>query len=325
MTSDFDSAWKEAFDQYLPALLAVIFPDVAQEIDWSRGYESLEQEFRALHPEGEGGKRLADKIIKVWTRSGDERILHAEAQAQPEPGFERRVYVYGYRSDDRFSIPAEALVILADDSPTWRPTKYEVVLKRTKLTFEFTPVKLLDWRGKEEALRSNANVMALFVLAHLEALRTRGDDTERAAVNLDLDRRLIDRKLDEQDRYQWHKFMDWLLPLPRSRNQTVLEAANEYAKEKKMPYVTSAEEYAREKGIEQGEIKGLLAGRLEALETALQLKFGADGEALMPAFRAINDPERLRVIVQSVKQALALDDVRKLLSPSGGESAQAPP
>ena len=97
MTSDFDSAWKEAFDQYLPALLAVLFADVAQEIDWSRGHESLEQEFRALHPEGEGGKRLADKIIKVWTRGGDERILHVEAQAQPEPGFERRVYVCGSR------------------------------------------------------------------------------------------------------------------------------------------------------------------------------------------------------------------------------------
>src|SRR5437868_4175971 len=77
-------------------------------------------------------------------------------------------------------------------------------------------------------------------------------------------------------------------------------------------------------GIRQGERhrtgrKGLLAGRLEALESLLQVKFGAEGETLLPAFRSISDPEFLRVVVQSVKQATTLDEVRKLLPAPASE------
>src|SRR4051794_22263930 len=98
MTS-YDSPWKEALDHFLPLLLALLFPKVEREVDWTQGYESLEQEFRPMIPEGETGLRLADKLIRVHTTSGDERILDVEAQAQPRQSFPRRVYVYHYRSD----------------------------------------------------------------------------------------------------------------------------------------------------------------------------------------------------------------------------------
>src|SRR5436190_238892 len=127
MTS-FDSPWKEALDLYLRQLLALLFPKVEQEVDWSQGYESLEQEFRPMIPEGEMGLRLADKLIRIHTLAGDDRILNVEVQAQPRQEFPRRVYVYHYRSDDRFSGPPESLVVLADDDPGWRPTTYEVRL-----------------------------------------------------------------------------------------------------------------------------------------------------------------------------------------------------
>src|SRR3954471_20859618 len=121
---DYDSPWKEVLDQQPQRALGFLFPDVEAEIDWTHDVESLEQELRQIAPSGEVGDRLADKLLKVRTRSGDERILHAEVQGRKQDHFERRVYVYGYRSDDRFGIPAEALVVLADDNSTWRPTRY---------------------------------------------------------------------------------------------------------------------------------------------------------------------------------------------------------
>jgi hypothetical protein len=140
---------------------------------------------RQIAVEGEVGLRLADKLIKVRTLSGDERILHMEVQAQPRKEFERRASIYHYRGDDRFGIPPDALVILADNDPTWRPTTYQVQLKRTKLTFEFQPVKLLDWADRKDELREHENPMGLFILAHLEAQRTHNDEAERARIKLE--------------------------------------------------------------------------------------------------------------------------------------------
>ena len=56
---------------------------------------------------------------------------------------------YHYRADDRFGLPPEAVVILADDDPDWRPNAYAVRLEITKLTFEFEPIKILDWAGRK--------------------------------------------------------------------------------------------------------------------------------------------------------------------------------
>src|SRR4051812_27119703 len=129
--ADYDSPWKDAADHLLPGLLGFLFPEVGEDADWAEGYDPLEQELRKLAPEGETGKRLADKLVRVRSRSGDDRYLHLEVQGQPQTHFERRVFVYHYRGDDRFGLPTEMLVVLADDDPAWRPTTYAVQLKYT--------------------------------------------------------------------------------------------------------------------------------------------------------------------------------------------------
>jgi hypothetical protein len=42
VSADYDSPWKEALDFYFEAFLALLFPAVHAQIDWSRGYESLD-------------------------------------------------------------------------------------------------------------------------------------------------------------------------------------------------------------------------------------------------------------------------------------------
>ena len=45
-SDDYDSPWKEALAKYFKAFLALFFPAAHAGIDWSRGYESLDQELR---------------------------------------------------------------------------------------------------------------------------------------------------------------------------------------------------------------------------------------------------------------------------------------
>jgi hypothetical protein len=42
--ADYDSPWNEALAHYLPGAFALFFPDVAAQINWSRGYVLLDKE-----------------------------------------------------------------------------------------------------------------------------------------------------------------------------------------------------------------------------------------------------------------------------------------
>ncbi len=66
--TDYDSPWKEMLDGYFPDFMAFFFPEAGDDIDWARGYESLDKELQQIVRDAELGKRLADKLMKVWRR-----------------------------------------------------------------------------------------------------------------------------------------------------------------------------------------------------------------------------------------------------------------
>ena len=105
MSTDYDSPWKEALDAYFEAFLALLFPEVHAQIDWSRGYESLDKEFQQVVREAEVGRRYVDKLVKVWTKDGVECwvLIHVEVQTTRDAEFPRRMYVYNYRVFDRYN------------------------------------------------------------------------------------------------------------------------------------------------------------------------------------------------------------------------------
>jgi hypothetical protein len=83
---ELDSPWKEALEHFLDAFLALCFPEVHAGIDWTRGYESLDKELQQIIREAAVGKRLADKLFKVWRKDGNEAwlLIHIEVQGQRE-------------------------------------------------------------------------------------------------------------------------------------------------------------------------------------------------------------------------------------------------
>ncbi len=66
---------------------------------------------------------------------------------------------------------------------------------------------------------------------------------------------------------------------------------------------------AGEKAGEQGEIKGLHQG----IAMGLELKFGADGQALALEVEKQTDLKWLRRFFDAIRSANTLDDLRKLL------------
>lgn len=87
--ADYDSPWKESLESYFADFLIFFFPQVHTEIDWKRDYEFLDTELQQVVRDAELGRRWADKLVKVWRKSGDEAwvLVHIEVQSQEEADF----------------------------------------------------------------------------------------------------------------------------------------------------------------------------------------------------------------------------------------------
>ncbi len=179
----------------------LLFPDVHAQIDWSRGYESLDKEFQQVVGEAELGRRYVDKLVKVWTIGGLEQwvLIHVEVQTEREAEFPRRVYVYNYRVFDRYNRPVASLVVLADDEPGWRPTEFQSRLFGCESGIRFPTVKLLDFATREAELEASTNPFSKVVLAYLKARETHSNPADRHVWKLRLVRGLYDRGFTAKD------------------------------------------------------------------------------------------------------------------------------
>jgi len=84
-------------------------------------------------------------------------------------------------------------------------------------------------------------------------------------------------------------------------------------REKKMPYITTAEKIGIEKGIQQGIQQGIRQGLLEAIELGLKLRFGTKGLRLYPQITKIDNVDKLRSIKESIEIAKEVKEIEELL------------
>jgi hypothetical protein len=315
---DSDSPWKELAEHDGESLLEFAYPDIHADLDWARGTESLEQEFRKIHPGSATGKRIADKLLRGFRKEdGEPRYLHLEVQGRRERGFRRRVYVYNYRAEDVHSQPVASLVLLVDDAPGWFPKGYRADVYGSRRTLRFRAVKVLSYRGREAELEAHPNPVGLFFLAHLEGRRLRKDEPGRAAVKKRLILRLRDRGMVPEELRHWYRYLDWLLPLSPGYDRQLWDELNQSREEKDVAFVTFAEKVGIEKGIEQGIEQGRREGLRAAVRLGLELKFGAAGLALVPRAEAVEDLATLQAVCDAIKTAAGIDDVARLLPVEG--------
>lgn len=67
---EFDGPWKEALDAYFQSFAELLFPDIAEGVDWTRGIEPLDAELQKITPEAEVGRGSVDKLVRVYTTDG---------------------------------------------------------------------------------------------------------------------------------------------------------------------------------------------------------------------------------------------------------------
>ena len=277
---DHDSPWKEALAAYFPEFLALLFPRVHAQVDWSREHTFLDKELQQVVRDAEQGRRYADKLVAVATRDGTETwvLIHVEVQGDVERAFAERMYVYHYRLTDRYGVDVVSLAVLADDVPGFRPRAYHRGRWGCEVAFRFPMVKLLDWEAEWPALEASDNVFALVVMAQLRA-KTERDVDVLAQWKFRLVRLLYERGHGREVMLELFRVMDWMIRLPESLEEAFRQEVYAFEEAKWMPYITSVEragiEKGRAEGLEQGMERGVQQGEAALLLRQIERKFGA--------------------------------------------------
>ena len=286
--TDQDSPWKEVLERYFESFLAFFFPRAHAEIDWAKGYELLDKELQKVVRDAELGRRLVDKLVKVYTLAGSEAwvLIHIEVQGQEDADLDKRMYVYNYRLFDRYNRRVASLAILTDDAPEWRQSTYGYELWGCRIRLDFPTVKLLDYANGWGSLEKDPNPFSIIVMAHLKTLATRHDARERLHAKLALVRMLYERGYGKGDILELFRFIDWVLTLPEELEEDFSRAVEDYEEVVKMPYVTSVERVGMKRG-------SVLRSR-EAVLDVLAARFGEIPAALVSAINAMDDQPKLK-------------------------------
>jgi len=298
--TDYDSPWKEVIESYFPQFLEFFFPLAYREIDWVQPYEFLDTELQQLEPDAEIGKRLVDKVAKVWLIGGEEAwvLVHVEIQGQYEREFAQRMYTYNYRLFDRHKQRVISLAVLADEERNWRPASYGYELGGCRVSLEFPTVKLLDYEDDWENLEQSINPFGIIVMAHLKTKATHRNPESRLNWKLSLVRRLYERGYSRQDILELFRFIDWLMVLPEELKLSFKEIAKSHEEVGRMRFVSYLEELAIEEGI-------LRKGREDVIEI-LEIRFGEVPSSIVEVINGINQTSVLKTLH---RRAISIESV----------------
>jgi len=304
--TEFDSPWKDVIERYFEDFIQFFLPQAHGEIEWSRGFEFLDKELQQVVRDAELGRRLADKLVKVWRTGGEEAwvLIHLEVQSFEETNFTERMFVYHYRIYDRYKRRVASIAILGDERSGWRPNQFESELWGCEVFFRFPVVKLLDYQQQWSALEVSRNPFATVVMAHLKAQETRQERQERFEWKLAITRRLYEKGYEREDVINLFGFIDWVMSLPEELEQEFWQEVIHLEEEQRMPYITSVERSGRKQGMREG--------LLEGIELGLELKFGTEGLAILPEISGLQDVEQLRAILAGLKTVNTLSELRQI-------------
>jgi len=306
-----DEAWKLILEKLFPDFLAFFFPQIYQDINFSRGFEFLDKELQKILQGSEVGKRIVDKLVKVYLADGSEQwlLIHIEVQGYQEENFSERIYIYNYRIFDRYKKEVISLALLTDTDQNYRPTAFQISRWGFELYFQFPMIKLIDYQDQWEQLEQNPNPFSIVVMAFLKTVETKGNEPERYSWKKRFLTELYDRGLTREIIFSLYQFIDLIMNLSKELEKALTEAIEIIEEARKMSIITSAERI----GIEKGKIEGKIEGLQESIYDIFEIKFGRNIYELYAQLRQIQDIEALQKIRLGLKKAQTLEETQNLI------------
>ncbi|AHJ27843.1 Rpn family recombination-promoting nuclease/putative transposase [Nodularia spumigena CS-584] len=306
ITANYDETWKEVIGDYFDSFLAFFYPEIYQQIDWTKNPISLDKELEQITASADSQTRHADKLFQVWLLDNQEVwiLIHVEVQSQYDKEFSQRMFIYNYRAFDLYQKPVISLAILGDETNSWRPSSYQYGLGSSQLIFNFSSVKLLDYQWDE--LEQSNNIFAIVVMAHLKTKATNSNLSAREQWKWNLARLLYERGYNRKEIVDLYKVIDLMMALSQDLQLSFEEKLANYQEERKMPLLTNIEQRAIEKTTKQT--------RKQDIIKLVQVRFGDIPDNLVASINQIDDTSFLEQLLVSTISVKSLEEFAQLVN-----------
>jgi hypothetical protein len=297
--SDYDGAWKESVRQHFREILEKYFPVTAAAMDWRYPPEWSDKELSRILARSRRRPRSVDMLAKVRLLAGGEQwiLLHLDVQSGREAGFEFRMFRYNSGLVWTYEQRVVTLVVLADLDESWRPSEYVFRVADFESRLQFPVCKLID--KLEGAWREDQSLPVQIARAQIEALRTAGDPEGRYRAKWRLVRNLYDLGYNAAELREIFRLIDWMMNLRQDFGRKFEQDLTALEESLNMPYVTSVERIAEERGrvdggasvllVQLARLYGRLPEELEQRVRELPIETQKElGEALFE-FRSLPD------------------------------------
>jgi predicted transposase YdaD len=276
---DYDGLWKKLIIELFEEFVLFVTPDLYEEIDFKRTPDFLQQELYKEVMKEKKGKKIADQIVKVFLKDGQEQwiLIHIEVQGDRDPDFSKRMFRYYYRIFDQYDRDIVAIALFTDSSNRFRPHMFQKSLFGTKLTYEYNVCKIMDHH--ETKLAQSKNPFAIGLLAGILANKSKKDNKKRYHFK----RKLIKMILEKTDFPPKEQriyvstliyFIDYLLQIPEDLTTKLRKEIKISKEEIDMMYLDRnnlpptfghwmrvEREEGRKEGRREGRREGIMEGR----------------------------------------------------------------
>jgi hypothetical protein len=276
---DYDGLWKKIIGGLFEDFVAFFAPDLHKEIDFTANFDALQTELNREIMKKKGGKAIADKLFKVFLKSGEEKwvLIHVEVQDEDKKDFPKRMFRYFYRIFDEFDREVYSIALLTDVKKSRHAGPFQYAFYGTKAYYAYNTY---DFHGKDiEELKQSANPFATAVIAGIYASRSKQNSDLRYAFKQSLITSIL-KKYDTAEGEMVYilneliYFVDCLLKLPNEMNPKLRKELDPYLGEevftklymdKTNPPPTLAElmSESKQEGIQEGREKGKQEGKKE--------------------------------------------------------------
>ncbi|ASK62188.1 hypothetical protein CFK37_08440 [Virgibacillus phasianinus] len=287
-TPDYDGLWKALIEELFEEFMQFFAKDLFGAIDFSRGSEFLDKELLKKPIKEKKGRVIADQLVKVFLKSGQEKwiLIHIEVQGKAGKDFAKRMFRYFYRIYDKHNREVYAIALLTDAKEYNNSNRFHYEFYGTKVNYTFN---LYAFQNQDiKKLEDSANPFAVAVTAGIYAGKTKHDANKRYAFKRKLMIQILQKTSTQPEHTRTYlsalfHFIDNILQVPAELTTKLKEdltpfidkeATQQMLADKRNPSQTLAEIFAElkeegmekgiKKGMEKGMVKGVVKGRKEA-------------------------------------------------------------
>lgn len=281
---DYDALWKKIIGELFEEFMQFFAPRLHEEIDFKKEPDFLQQELFKEIIKSKKGRIVADQIVKVSLKNGEDKwiLIHIEIQGEASIDFSKRMFRYFYRIYDKFDKEVYAIAVLTDDQKSQYPDYFHYDFFGTTVDYKYNMYRFQEHTIQE--LEKLPNPFAAVVIAGKYAIMYKNDMDKRYHFKRKLMIKILESYPLQQERSRTYittlfYFIDYLLQTPKELEEELRIDLSEYIykeggqqmhaeKEVLSPTlagvlkmiekeeIKKAEKRGKEQGIEQGKSVG---------------------------------------------------------------------